>query len=396
MIMSPDPSNFSPVLLAIQLLTLIGGCVVTLAFEFGIAYAFYFFLTLPMRRNERTRLFLDMLELGLKDGQTPEGAIMSAASSEDRAMGVRFHIMAEYLQTGERLSAALDRVPRLLPPQVDAMLHAGERVGDIRKVLPACRKLVEDGLSQVRGAINYVILLAFAISPAAVALQLTLNVTIIPKIHEVFSSALADGQLPGFTELVINSSGYILLGQVLIIAFIWLLLIFYLGGPRLYGWSKKLFGGLPDWINFHTPWRRKRLLRDFSAMLAVLLDANMPEGDAVGLAAECTANSIVLRRSWKVQNQLGNGVKLPEALGALDDSGELQWRFTNALRRGHGFLGALNGWHEALDSKAFQQEQTAAQLTTTALVLFNGVLVGSIVIGMFLPIIALINQATLW
>jgi len=394
--MSPDPSDFSPVLLAIQLLTLIGICLAALAIEFAIVYVFYFFLTLPMRRNERTRLFLDMLELGLKDGQTPEGAIISAASSEDRALGVRFHILAEHLQTGERLSAALDRVPRLLPPQVDAMLHAGERVGDIRKVLPACRKLVDDGLSQVRGAINYVIILAFAVSPAAAVIQLSLNVTVIPKVKEVSSSVMAEGQLPPFTEFVMKSSGHILLGQIVMIAFIWLLLFFYLGGPRLYGWSKKLMGGLPDWIHFHLPWRRKRLLRDFSAMLAILLDANMPEGDAVGLAAECTANSIILRRSRKVQNQLGNGVKLPDALGALDDSGELQWRLTNALRRGHGFLNALNGWHEALDSKAFQQEQTAAQLTTTALVLFNGLMVGSIVIGMFLPIIALISQATLW
>lgn len=94
--------------------------------------------------------------------------------------------------------------------------------------------------------------------------------------------------------------------------------------------------------------------------------------------------------------QLAQGVKLPEAIRTIDDAGELQWRLTNALQRGRGFLSALNGWHEALDSKAFQQEQTAAQITTTALVLFNGFIVAAIVIGMFLPLIALINAATLW
>ena len=36
------------------------------------------------------------------------------------------------------------------------------------------------------------------------------------------------------------------------------------------------------------PWRRKRFQRDFSAMLAVLLDAEVPETEAVGLAAEAT------------------------------------------------------------------------------------------------------------
>jgi type II secretory pathway component PulF len=153
---------------------------------------------------------------------------------------------------------------------------------------------------------------------------------------------------------------------------------------------------VPDWIHFHLPWRRKRLQRDFSAMLAILLDAQVPETDAVALAAESTANSVISRRAKIICAELARGIKLPDAIRAIDDAGELQWRMTNALRRGSGFLSALNGWHEALDSKAFQQEQTAAQITTAALVLFNGLIVASIVIGLFTPLIALMNTATLW
>jgi type II secretory pathway component PulF len=80
----------------------------------------------------------------------------------------------------------------------------------------------------------------------------------------------------------------------------------------------------------------------------------------------------------------------------LDDSGELQWRLSNALRGTGGFARALTGWHEALDAKAFQLEQTAAQVTTALLVLLNGFIVACILIGMFLPLIQLLNRATLW
>ena len=38
-------------------------------------YLIYFLLTLPVRRNERARLFLDVLQLGLDSGRTPEQAI---------------------------------------------------------------------------------------------------------------------------------------------------------------------------------------------------------------------------------------------------------------------------------------------------------------------------------
>ena len=101
-------------------------------------------------------------------------------------------------------------------------------------------------------------------------------------------------------------------------------------------------------------------------------------------------------RAERVRKLLNEGVKLPEAMRAMDDTGELHWRLSNALHGRGGFLRALTGWHEALDAKAFQLEQSAAQLTTTALVLLNGLIVGSIVIGVFLLLIQLLNQAVLW
>ena len=105
----------------------------------AIIYGFYFLLTLPLRRNERARFFLDLLELGTKDGRTPEAAIAGATACADRTLGRRFHLVGAHLEKGLRLSNALEVVPRLLPAQIRAMLKAGERIGDINKVLPACR-----------------------------------------------------------------------------------------------------------------------------------------------------------------------------------------------------------------------------------------------------------------
>src|SRR2546426_10043749 len=84
----------------------------------GAIYLIYFLLTLPMRRNERARFFLDLLELGLKEGRAPETAIIEAAASRDRSLGARFHLLAAYLAGGRRLSQGLDQVPRMLPAQV--------------------------------------------------------------------------------------------------------------------------------------------------------------------------------------------------------------------------------------------------------------------------------------
>src|SRR5258708_30902542 len=115
----------------------------------ALIYVVYHFLTLPMRRNERSRLFTDILEIGLNEGRTSEEIIIRFCSNHDRSLGVRFHLLAAYLQTGLRLSEGLKRVPRLLPPRIAAILAAGEKIGDIKKVLPACRRVSADAVSQV-------------------------------------------------------------------------------------------------------------------------------------------------------------------------------------------------------------------------------------------------------
>ena len=362
----------------------------------GASYLIYFLLTLPLRRNERARLFLDLLELGINEGHTPEAAITQAAASRDRSMGVRFHLLAAHIEQGLRLSEALEKVPRLLPPQVCAILNVGGRIGDINKVIPAGRLLLRDSVSYVRSAHNYLILVAFAISPAIVTVPLLLNTYVLPKFKEIFAGMLEGQSLPAFTRFVFGGDTIILAIQVAVISVIWLAALAYVGGPRLHGWVHRLFPATQDWLLALLPWRRQRLHRDFSAMLAVLLDAEVPEAEALALAAKSTANSSIIRRAQKVSALLGQGVKLPEAIQALDNSRELQWRLSNALQRGAGFVRALTGWHEALDARAFQLHQAAAQVTTSVLVLVNGLIVASILIAVFLVLIQLINGSCIW
>jgi type II secretory pathway component PulF len=202
--------------------------------------------------------------------------------------------------------------------------------------------------------------------------------------------------LPAFTRLVFSTDSYFLEVLGFFFVFIWVLALAYIGGPRLHSQVHGIFPHLSDRFLYSLPWRRNRLHRDFTAMLAVLLDAEIPEAEAVRLAADSTANLTVQMRAQKVRDALSKGMKLTEAIRQLERSREFQWRLTNALYRGSGFLKALAGWHDALDAKAFQQEQTAAQLTTTSLVLFNGLVVSSVVIAVFLALIALLYNATLW
>ncbi len=332
----------------------------------------------------------------MRNGRSPEAAITGVAASHDRSLGVRFHLLAAHLEKGLRLRDALEQVPRLVPPEVKAILQTGERIGDLSKVLPACRQFLNDGVSHVRGALNYVILLMFVVTPFTVFVPLVLRVKVLPAFQQVFNGMLEGQSLPAFTRLIFGLSDISSWVMIAMILFVWLLMLGYVGGSRVLAWVRRAAPGVPDRVFYRLPWRRKRMQRDFSTMLAVLLDAQVPEPEAVSLAGASTGNRSMILRARKACARLQEGIKLPEAIGVMDDSKELQWRLSNALRAGGGFLRALTGWHEALDAGAFQLEQTAAQITTTFLVLFNGLIVAGVVIAIFLALIQLINQATLW
>ena len=74
--------------------------VIGLAIIGGEIYAIHYLLTLPMRRAERARLFLDLLEGALNRGQSAEAMIVSVAQSHDRMLGARFHLLADYVEGG--------------------------------------------------------------------------------------------------------------------------------------------------------------------------------------------------------------------------------------------------------------------------------------------------------
>jgi type II secretory pathway component PulF len=170
----------------------------------------------------------------------------------------------------------------------------------------------------------------------------------------------------------------------------------YVAGPRVSAWCHGRLYPFADWLAWHIPWKRKRLVRTFSATLGVLLDGGVPEAEAVRLAADCTANEIARRRAGRVTSALQQGVKLQEAVAGFDDAGEFRWRLANACHARDGFLRALNGWHEALDAKAFQQEEATAHVVTSGLVLFNGFVVALTAAAVFIALIAVMERAATW
>jgi type II secretory pathway component PulF len=365
-----------------------------LAFAAALVASIYSSIAQVLRRQQRARCFLDLLETGLNQGRSAEQLVVSLSQGRVQAMGLPLHLAAGHVENGLRLGAALDRVPAFLPASVRAMLKVGESIGDLRKVLPACRAVLQRAASAAQLRVNNLVVV-LAVCPLGALVNWMFMVFVLPKFREIAKDILPGAALPGLTFVAFKWSFTLALGIVLLWLVVYLLEFMPGTTPRLQRWFGDHFWRLFHWVDFLLPWRRRRMHRDFSALLAPLLDAGVTEPQALRLAASGTANRYFLARAEGAVRDLESGMPLPEAVRRLDDAGEFRWRLRNAVQAGAGFMAALRGWHDALEAKAFQQEQAASQAITTGFVLLNGLMVSLMALGTFSILIRILDLTAL-
>jgi type II secretory pathway component PulF len=361
-------------------------------------YVVWLLVSAAQRRQQRARVFIDLVEIGLEQGRTIEQTIESLAASRVQDLGVRFHLLAAWLERGLRFSAALAEVPRFLPAHVRSMLRVGEEIGDLKRVLPVCRATLQDAFSGTQKNINNLMVLLF-VSPVGPALVWMMAIFVFPKFHQIVADMTAEEPLAGSPSAWSDAAFQwsLLLANITLAVWLLFFVATCLQGALAWllrwvipGWSR-----LADGISFRIPWIFRRMQRNFSAMLALLLDAGIPEEKSLRLAAESTGNRTFLRRAGRAIEDLKSGVKLTDAVRWLDDAGEFRWRLRNACHGQNRFAAALAGWHEALEARAFQQEQAFSQALTTGFVLMNGLMVGLATVGVFKALVG-ITELALW
>ncbi len=393
-------------------LWVLGHFILLLALSLLLTAPFVIYLALgrPLKRAERAGLFLDLLASGLERGRTPESIVAEWAECPDPSLGNTWIRLHQSMASGRSLPEALKEMPSLLPPQVVGFLQVGTHAGDLLPAVLACRRMLNDSRSQTLGASHALPILTSVMIPILPFLFLTVRLWIGPKYGEIVGQFVPSSKsLPTVVETSLVGGGWFALFSLITILLFYCLALFYIGGPSLRRWIQPDFFPVIDWAAWFIPWRRTRLLRDFLSSLAILLDAGAPEAEAVRLAGEACPNLILQRRSRKVVDRLSKGVPLIEALRGIDPAREFQWRFANGWRgSGRGgdgnpvnssrapFTENLKGWFEALDLRAQQQEQNAAQIWTSGLVVFNGVMVGWMAVGLFQGLLLVMDSQMLW
>jgi type IV pilus assembly protein PilC len=297
--------------------------------------------------------------------------------------------LAVSVEGGSTFSEALAQHPKVFNRLFVNMVKAGELGGVLEVVLNRLAEFMEKA-QKIKGKVVSAMFYPLAVLTVAVGILTILMVVVIPKFQDVFSQMLEGQALPAFTRLVLGVSNtiknnffYAILGVAVVVAlFMWV--IRTKGGRRVWDKFKMKVPGVGPVVS-------KVAIARFTRTLGTLVSSGVPILQALNIVKETAGNVIVATAVSAVHDSVKEGETITAPLEAsgvfppmvisMVDVGEQTGALPEML------LKIADNYDEEVDNAV----TAMTSLLEPVMIVFLAVVVGSIVIAMFLPLIALMN-----
>lgn len=293
--------------------------------------------------------------------------------------------VAQTIETGGSLSEAMAAHPKVFGRLYTNMVKAGEVGGVLELTLRRQAEFMEKAL-KIKGRVKAAMVYPLAVMCVAAGILTLLMVFIIPRFKTVFDGLLGGRPMPTFTLAVMNISEafknhFLAVGVGLV-----LLVVAF----RLFVWTRagrRWFDRFKLVVPVLGKLCRKLALARFARTLGTLLGSGVPILQALTIVKETTGNVVVGGMVGKIHDSVKEGGTLAEPLkasgifpamiGGMVDVGEQTGALPDML------LKIADTCDEEMDNSV----AALTSLLEPAMILFLAVVVGSIVIAMFLPLI---------
>jgi len=286
------------------------------------------------------------------------------------------------IQEGNNFSSSLSKYPKVFSPLYVALVRAGEESGNLAEVLAEIASNLEDQLvlrSKVRQALSYpsVVFVFFLAVVSFVFLFL------LPKFREIFQSFGA--KLPRFTLIILGISQFLITALPFILLFLFIIFItLFLFNKTPSGREK--IDRLKLKFPLFGPLMLKVSLARFSNSFATLLAGGVPIVSALEIVSKTSGNRVIENTILKVRE----GV----LKGSLVGAEMRRYRIFPVLLTRMVAVGEETGRMEEMlqrTSKFFRDEVDAtlnilSSIIEPVLIVGLGVIVGTVVIAIYLPI----------
>jgi len=300
--------------------------------------------------------------------------------------------ISENIAAGGTFSESLTQYPKIFDNLYVNMVKAGEAGGVLEVVLGRLAEFAEKSekiKNKVKGAMIYPIVVLVA----AIGITAFLLVAVIPKFKQVFNDMLGGAALPAITQAVIDLSEWVQHNGLTIAIIVAAVVVI-----------KKVVGKTPAGAKFYdllslkmpvtgTLVQRTAVSR-VTRTLGTLLSSGVPILQSLVIVRDTTGNRIVSQALQNVHDAVKEGEGMTQPLAqcsvfppmvvSMVEVGEETGALADMLTR------IANTYDDEVDNAV--AGMTAA--IEPALIIVLAVVVGTIVIAMFLPMIKIISSVS--
>ena len=300
--------------------------------------------------------------------------------------------IGENIAAGGTFSESLTQYPKIFDHLYVNMVKAGEAGGVLEVVLGRLAEFAEKSekiKNKVKGAMIYPIVVLVA----AIGITAFLLVAVIPKFQQVFNDMLGGAALPPITQFVIDASGFVQHNGLQI----FLAVVAFVVLTKIIGKTEKgayFFDVLKLKMPVTGTLTQRSAVSKFTRTLGTLLSSGVPILQSLTITRDTTGNRVLTEAIQNVHDSVKEGESMTQPLSqckvfppmvvSMVEVGEETGALADMLTR------IANTYDDEVDNAV--AGMTAA--IEPALIIVLAVVVGTIVIAMFLPMVKIIGSVS--
>ena len=290
------------------------------------------------------------------------------------------------IESGLSLSEAISRHPGQFDELYRNLVRAGEGAGVLETVLDTIASYKEN-IETLKGKIKKALFYPAMVMAVALLVSSILLIYVVPQFEGFFQGFGAD--LPAFTQAIVNMSRFM-------VAWWWLFLAIAIGGGIAFMIAFKrspAFKHLLDRAILKVPVvgeiMHNSAIARFARTLAVTFKAGVPLVEALDNVAGATGNSVYEKAVFRIRDDVAVGYPVNMAMKQVNLFPHMVIQMA-AIGEEAGALDAmLFKVAEYYEQEVNNAVDALSSLLEPIIMVFIGVVVGAMVIGMYLPIFKL-------
>jgi len=333
-----------------------------------------------------TRQLATLIDAGLP---LLRGLNVLAKQERDTVLRNTTNRLAEAEQGGSTFSEALAQHPSIFNELYVNMVKAGELGGVLELVLGRLAEFQEKA-AKIKNKVIAAMVYPMIVMTMALAIMVFLLVFIVPKFEAIFHDMLGDKPLPGVTLFVINVSKFVQNHWLVLLG----LIIATFAG---FNFANRTTAGrlATDRFKLRLPLFgdliRKTAISRFSRTLGTLVTSGVPILQALNITRDTAGNMIIARAINQVHDSVKEGESIVQPLEAsgvfppmvisMVDVGEETGQLPEMLLK----------IAEVFDDEVDNSVAALTSMLEPIMIVFLAVVVGTIVIALFMPLISIIS-----